>query len=205
MTIEEAAERSTQEEPQRTYQNRYAGDIVQEMIQKSGVFRDTERGIIMQPGDSITFIESVRGYFGWSAPGVRNMIEEEAMKLAGDLRDTFILDPAYLGLLECKHAYLDYTQHAVIAVCIPCPGTTKKDTRLAEQAELAYTFIQLAKQLSSIGGSLQMLGERYPGLQAEHLYTFLREAVASAHNHAGALADYIKVATDEDWSKNHDA
>lgn len=68
-----------------------------------------------------------------------------------------------------------------------------------EREQLAENFDYIHQQLDALYARLSDLLERYPGLDSEQMFSRLMTETAEASTTAEGLADYVRVATDENW------
>lgn len=70
-----------------------------------------------------------------------------------------------------------------------------------KRENLAKAFDELHLELEDVYRRLDMMKRNYPGFNSSQMFQDIWEGVNTASENADALADYIRVASDESWDK----
>lgn len=70
-----------------------------------------------------------------------------------------------------------------------------------EREELADDFYNIAEELNVLYDKLSTLAKKYPGLNKDSMFSHSIGGTLDAAENTSSLAEYIRSATGEDWTK----
>lgn len=70
-----------------------------------------------------------------------------------------------------------------------------------EREELAAAFEAFMETLDNIETQMNARADQFPGIETDRQFITMKESVVQASDYAEGFADYIRVATDENWKE----